>query len=171
MDVPLAIMSETLAAAGNLNRTAGSRARRPGESIIIPQIVVFRSAVFRWLLVASVSVMLLCVIGLSCQIGIVIQSKRLITATLGAVLFIWTMILMLLNAKWILILSRNRMEMYNHSDCHFQCIILSEIFLVGVQSKKGQEHRWNVPGVVFPWPYALNHTAFGRKQSRRQLIW
>lgn len=104
MDVSLAIVST---AAGNL-----SRIRRPDEeSIGLPSIVVFRNVVLNWLLVASVSIMALCVVGLSCQIGIVIQSQWLVTAALGSILFTMTMILMLLNAKWIIILSRNRMEM------------------------------------------------------------
>lgn len=108
MEVPLAIISETLSAAGSLNRFR----QATDESNSLPQIVVFNITVHRILLVVSAVVMVLCVLGLSCQIGVVIQSKRVLAASLGSVLFVWTMILMLLNAKWIIVLSRNRMEMY-----------------------------------------------------------
>lgn len=77
-----------------------------------PNITVFKTATLRGLTAISVLAIVGQIIQLACQVCLIMQSKRLSMSAVSAILVIWTVLGLTLSAQWVIMLSRNQIEMY-----------------------------------------------------------
>lgn len=116
METPLTAdnSAENVASAGDSNLLPFDSRRRSQDGLInnTPHITVFKIQTLRWLLVTSVVAMLAEIVQLICQVCVIMQSKRLSMSAVCAVLVVWTVLALTLTSQWILLLSRNQIDMY-----------------------------------------------------------
>ena len=84
----------------------------PNNESSPPNITVFKVSALRGLIAISVFAIVCQIIQLTCQVALIMQSKRLSMSAVSAVLVVWTVLALTLSAQWVILLSRNQIDMY-----------------------------------------------------------